>query len=176
MPLSYALCIFSFHCLSSSSRLCLCMYAHGARTHGTRAWSPRHKQKGRRCKHVDISQATMFHSFRGLASPIWLCTLLKILPSSFLSLLDRLYFCIFSFHCLSTSSHLCLCMYAHGVRTHGTRAWSPRHKQKGQRCKHVDISQAAMFRSFRGLASPIWLCTLLKLLPSSFLSLLDGLY
>ena len=70
---------------------CLCMYTHKARTHGTRAWSLKRKQKGRRRKHVDISQAAMFSSFRGLASPIWLCTLLNSLPSSLISLLDRLY-------------------------------------------------------------------------------------
>ena len=70
---------------------CLCMYTYEARTHGARARSPRHKQKGRGCKLVDISQATMFNSFRGLASLIWLCTLLNPFPSSFLSLLDGLY-------------------------------------------------------------------------------------
>ena len=59
---------------------------------------------------------------------------------------------------------------------HGTRALSLRRKQKGRRRKHINIGQAAMFSSFRGLASPIWLCTLLKPLPSSFPSLLDGLY
>ena len=55
------------------SFLCLCMYIHGARMHGARARSPRHKQKGLRHKHVVISQATMFSRFKGLASPIWLC-------------------------------------------------------------------------------------------------------
>ena len=40
----------------------------------------------------------------------------------------------------------------------------------------ADISQAAMLSSFRCLASPIWLYTLFKPLPSSFHSLLDGLY
>ena len=40
----------------------------------------------------------------------------------------------------------------------------------------VDISQVAMFNRFRGLASPIWLCTLLNHLPSFLLSLLDELY
>ena len=55
-------------------------------------------------------------------------------------------------------------------------ARSPRRKQKGLRCKHANISQAAMFSRFRGLASPIWFCTLLNPLPSSLLSLLDGLY
>ena len=59
---------------------------------------------------------------------------------------------------------------------HGARAWSPRRKQKGQGCEHVDISQAAMFSRFRGLASPIWLCTLLNPLLSSLIYLLDGLY
>ena len=93
-----SLCIFhmlfasfpSIACLLVSC-LCLCMYTHGARMHGARAWSPKCKQKGQRHKHVDISQVEMFISFRGLASPIWLCTLLNPLFSSLLSLLDRLY-------------------------------------------------------------------------------------
>ena len=51
------------------SCLCLCMYIHGARTHGARAWSPRHKQKGQGCEYVDISQATVCSRFRGLAFP-----------------------------------------------------------------------------------------------------------
>ena len=71
---------------------------------------------------------------------------------------------------------LCLCMYTHEARAYGARAWSPRHKQKGHGHKHVNINQAAMFSSFRGLASPIWLRTLLNPLPSSLISLLDGLY
>ena len=90
-------------------------------------------------------------------------------------------FFIYSLHlfpsiaCLLASC-LCLYMYTHGAKTHRARARSPRHKQKGQECEHVDISQAAMFSRFRGLASPIWFCTLLNPLPSFFLSLLDGLY
>ena len=64
-------------------------------------------------------------------------------------------------------SCLCLYRYTHLVRTHGARAWSPRRKQKGCRFKHVDMSQAAMFSIFRGLASPIWLCTLSSPLSSS---------
>ena len=52
-------------------------------------------------------------------------------------------------------SYLHLCMYTHGARIHEARAWSPKRKQKRQRHKHLDISQAAMFISFRGLASPI---------------------
>ena len=77
--------------------------------------------------------------------------------------------------CLLVSC-LCLCMYAHSARTHGARARSPRHKWKGQGCEHVHISQVAMFSRFRGLVSPIWLCTLLNTLPSSLISLLNGLY
>ena len=71
---------------------------------------------------------------------------------------------------------LCLCMYTHRTRTHRARARYPRHKQKGRGCEHVDIGQADMISRFRGLASPIWLCTLLNPLSSSLLSLLDGLY
>ena len=82
-------CLFHMHfksfpsiaCLLVSC-LCLCMYTHRARTHSARAWSPKCKQKGRRCKHVDISQTTMFSSFRGLASPI---------RYALFSLLDGLY-------------------------------------------------------------------------------------
>ena len=80
-----------------------------------------------------------------------------------------------SITCLLVSC-LCLCMYTHGTRTHGARVWSPRRKQKGGGCEHVDTSQTAMFSSFKGLAPPIWLCTLLRPLPSSSFSLLDGLY
>ena len=89
-----------------------------------------------------------------------------------------LYACLLYAHCalsthlfLSIACLLVFCLYlcidTHGVRTHGAMAWSPRHKQKGRRCKHVDMSQAAMFSIFRGLASPIWLCTLLSPFSSS---------
>ena len=37
------------------SCLYLCIYAHGARTYGARAQSPRHKQKRRGCEHANIS-------------------------------------------------------------------------------------------------------------------------
>ena len=57
-------------------------------------------------------------------------------------------------------SCLCLCMYTHGVRTLGARAQSSRRKQKGHVCKHVDISQAAMFSRFRSSAFPFRFCTL----------------
>ena len=80
-----------------------------------------------------------------------------------------------SISCLLVSC-LCLCMYTCGARTHGAKARTSRRKQKGRGCKHVDISQAAMFSRFRGLASPICLCTLLNPFPSSFIYLLDGLY
>ena len=53
MPLSYVLCIFSFIACLLVSCLFLCMYTYGVRTHEARARSPRRKQKGHRCKHVD---------------------------------------------------------------------------------------------------------------------------
>ena len=49
------------------SCLCLCIYTHGARTCGARAQSPRHKQRGRDRKHVDISQVAAVSRFRSLA-------------------------------------------------------------------------------------------------------------
>ena len=58
----------------------------------------------------------------------------------------------------------------------GVRARFPRHEQKGRGGKRVNINQAAMFSRFRGLASPIWLCTFLNPLLSSLIYLLDGLY
>ena len=106
-----------------------------------------------------------------------------LLSSLFAFLLVYMLSCFFTCHVYhayllyaSITCPLFLCMYTYGARMHGARAQSPRCKQKGRGCKHVDISQAAMFSSFRGLAFPIWLCTLLKPLPSSFSSLLDGLY
>ena len=80
-----------------------------------------------------------------------------------------------SIACLFVSC-LCLCMNAHRAKTHGARVQFPRRKQKGHWCKYVDMSQAAKFNKFRSLFFPIWLCTLLNPLPSSPLSLLDGLY
>ena len=64
-----------------------------------------------------------------------------------------------SIACLLVSC-LCLCMYTHGVRTLGARAQSSKHKQKGHVCKHVDISQEAMFSRFRSSAFPFRFCTL----------------
>ena len=76
----YASFIYSLHLFPSIACLlvsCLwhCMYIHGVRTHGPKAWSPRREQKGWRYKHVDKSQVSMFSRFRGLAFPFWLCTL-----------------------------------------------------------------------------------------------------
>ena len=70
-------------------------------------------------------------------------------------------FCLFharfahfpSIACLLVSC-LCLCMYAQGARMLGARARSPRRKQKGRGCKHVDMSQAAAVSRFRSLAYP----------------------
>ena len=87
--------------------LCLCMYTHGARTHGAKARSPRHNQKEQGCEHVDISQVAIFSKFRGLASPIWLCILLNPLPSSLFSLLDRLYQVYHAMYHLSSSLEYC---------------------------------------------------------------------
>ena len=68
MPFCCALCIFPFNGLSASFFcLCLCMYAHEARMHGARAWSPRRKQKGWGCKYADMSQVAVVSRFRSLA-------------------------------------------------------------------------------------------------------------
>ena len=86
-------CTLSTHLFLSIACLLvsyLCLYVYGARTLGARAWSSRHKQKGRGVKHVDLSQAAMFSRFRSLIYSSWLCTLLNPLPFSFLSLLDGL--------------------------------------------------------------------------------------
>ena len=114
------------------------------------------------------------------------CLLSCLLVFLFLCLLcPSCLFVLHLFHMLFTSfpsiacllvSCLYLCMYTHGVKTHGIRARSPWRKQKGRGCEHVDISQAIMFSRFRGLASPIWFCTLLNPFPSSLISLLDRLY
>ena len=74
-------------------------------------------------------------------------------------------FLFLCFPCLSCLSALCLFHMPF-----------PKCKQNRRRCEHVDISQPTMFSRFRGLSYPIWLCTLLNLLPSSLLSFLDGLY
>ena len=53
-------------------------------------------------------------------------------------------------------------MYTYGARALRARAQSPKRKQKGCECKHVVMSQVAMFSRFKGLVSPFWLCTLLN--------------
>ena len=105
---------------------------------------------------------------------LFLC--LPCLPCLFALCLFHTLFAFFPSITYLLVSCLYLCMYTYGARTHRAGARSPKHKQKGQRRKNVDISQTTMFGNFRGLPSPIWLCTLLKPLPSSFPSLLDGLY
>ena len=131
---------------------------------------------------VDIrSKPTFVHRGHHLLFALWLICLLACLLAflflclpclsclSALCLFHMLFASFPSIACLLVSC-LCLCMYTHGVRMHGTRARSPKRKQKGRGCKHVDMSQAVVFCRFRGLASPFWLCTLLNpFLPHPFL-------
>ena len=124
--------------------------------------------------HLSLADTTFCCFLACLLTFLFLC-LLCLSCLSTLCLFHMLFASFPSITCLLFSC-LCLCMYTHGARTHGVRARSPRRKQKGWRLKYVDISQTAMFNSFRGLASPIWLCTLLKPLPSSSPSFLDSLY
>ena len=49
----YYVHIFLLLLVSWFSCFCLFMYTYGARTHGARAWFPRCKQKGHRCKHAE---------------------------------------------------------------------------------------------------------------------------
>ena len=86
--------------------------------------------------------------------------------------------CLLHMHFASFPSIVCLlvsCLYL-CMYTHGAREWSPRRKQRGRGRKHVNLSQAVVASRFRGLASPIWLYTLLNPSPSSSLFLLDGFY
>ena len=102
-----------------------------------------------------------------LLSSLHACLFAFLLSCLFvLCLFHMLFAFVPSVACLLVSC-FCLCMYTHGARMHGVRAGFPRHKQKGRGCEHADISQVAMFSSFRSLTSPICLCTLLK--PPSFL-------
>ena len=109
------------------------------------------------CLHSCFSACHVYHAYLLYAS--FICSL-HLFPS----IACLLVYC------------LCLCMYTYGARAYRARARSPRRKQKGRGRKHVNINQAAMFSSFRGLASPTWLRTLLNPPPSSLISLLDGLY
>ena len=83
MPLSYALCIFSFHCLSIGF-LSLPLHVH-IWSKNAWSWGMVSQTQAKKVKMGCIG------SFRGLASPIWLCTLLNPFPYSLLSLLDGLY-------------------------------------------------------------------------------------
>ena len=124
--------------------------------------------------------------FACLLAILLVCLLACLLASLFLCLpcLSCLFaLCLFHTHFASLPSiacplvsYRCLCMYTHGVRTHGARARSPKRKQKRCRREHADISQVVVVSRFRSLASPIWLCTLSNPFPSSFLPPLDGLY
>ena len=43
-------------------------------------------------------------------------------------------------------SCLCLCLYTYEARTYGARAWSPKHKQKGQGHEHlVELSDCSKY-------------------------------
>ena len=91
MPFSYALCIFSFHCLFAGFLSFAFTCTHMER--GRMELGCERKQKGCGCKHVDMSQAAMFSRFRSLVFPIWLCILLNsfLPPPLPPSLLDGLY-------------------------------------------------------------------------------------
>ena len=68
----------------------------------------------------------------------FLCLLcLSCLPA--LCLIIVLFASFPSIACLLVSC-LCLCMYAHGVRTHGAKAQSLGRKQKGRGCEHPNMS------------------------------------
>ena len=69
MPLIVPFACFPSRACLLVSCLCLCMEAHGIRMHGARARSPGHKQKRRRCEHMDMSQAAVISKFRSLAFP-----------------------------------------------------------------------------------------------------------
>ena len=113
--------------------------------------------------------------FISLPVSLFACLLALMLYLPCLSTLSAL--CLFimlfasfpSMACLLVS---CLCLYMY---THGVRAWSPRHKQKGWGCEHEDMSQAVAISRFRSLTFPSIMYTF-KPPPSSSISPLDGLY
>ena len=91
MPLSYALCIFSFHCLYIgflSWPLHVHIWNENAQSQGTVSQA---QVKGARMRACGYKTSACVQQVQGLASPIWLCTLLNppFLPPSFL--LDGLY-------------------------------------------------------------------------------------
>ena len=75
-----------------------------------------------------------------------------------------------SIACLLVCLSFCLCMYTHGVKTYGTRAWSPRQAKRGQ-VEACQYEPSGYVQKVQKSSFPIWLCTLLNpFLPSPFLS------
>ena len=68
-PFAYYLCISFFPLLVYWFLVFAYPCTHIARTLGARAWSPRCKRKGRKVKHVDLSQEVAFSRFRSLVFP-----------------------------------------------------------------------------------------------------------
>ena len=96
---------------------------------------------------------------------------LLCLSCLFVSCPFHMLFAHFPFIACLPVSCFCLYMYAYGVGTLGARAWSPKRKEKGCRCEHVDMSWATVASRFMGLVFPIWLCIPLNpSLPPPFLS------
>ena len=114
-------------------------------------------------KFVPCGHHLFFCFLACLPSRLFACFIVSLLAMSTMLIHFMHFYMLFasfpSIACLLVSC-LCLCMYTHGARTYRARARSPKHKQKGRRCEHVSISQAAVFSRFRGLAFPIWFCTL----------------
>ena len=104
--------------------------------------------------HLSLVDTTFCLLFACLVAFLLLC-LPCLSCLSALCLFHMLFASFPSIACLLVSC-LCLCMYTYGARMLGARVESPRCRQKGHGCKHVDISQAAMFSSFRG-SSPSYL-------------------
>ena len=100
--------------------------------------------------HLSLTDTTIF-----LLSCLFACFLTCLLAFLFLCLpclsclsvlcLLRMHFAFLSSIACLLVSCLCLCMYAHGARTYGVRVQSPKRKQKGRGCKHVDMSQVTTF-------------------------------
>ena len=67
---------------------------------------------------------------------LFLC--LPCLSCLFALCLFHMLFASFPFIACLLVSCLCLCMYTHGVRTHGARVRSPKRMQKRSRHKHAD--------------------------------------
>ena len=112
------------------------------------------------------------------------CCLSCLLPHAMLALLVclsalyplRIIYTSLSFHCLS-ASFLSLPSHIH-IRSKDTQSQGTisQVQAKGARMRACGYKPSGWFSRFRGLASPIWLRTLLNPLSSSLLSHLDGLY